>query len=139
MAIFHFKHGYLNWRAIPCRRKMIYVYVIFNHFFHIFFWIWLSWFLFRLTRIFQDDNHFFFFLFIVLFIFFLVLMVCLFRATMHAINDLPNWSIFSHVRIVLKGWSFGPKLFISFLSKERVMAQKCSREMGNFGQHALRH
>ena len=36
------------------------------------------------------------------------------------------------VRIVLEGWPFGPKLFISFLSKERVMAPKRSREMGNF-------
>ena len=47
-------------------------------------------------------------------------------------------SLFS-VRIVLEGWSFGPKLFISFLSKERIMAQKCFRKMGNFGQHAPRH
>ena len=32
-------------------------------------------------------------------------------------------------------------LFMSFLSKERIMAQKCSREMGNFlfGQRAPRH
>ena len=107
-----------------------------QHFFVCLFFFLASWFSFRLTRIFQDDNHFFFFffLFIVLFIFFLflVLMVCLLRATMHAIDSLPNWSIFSHVKIVLKGWSFGPKLFISFLSKERIMAQKCSREMGNF-------
>ena len=36
------------------------------------------------------------------------------------------------MRIVLKGWPFGPKLFISFLSTKRVMAQKCSREMGAF-------
>ena len=36
------------------------------------------------------------------------------------------------VRIVLEGWPFGPRLFISFLSKERIMAQKCYREMGNF-------
>ena len=32
----------------------------------------------------------------------------------------------------MKGWSFGPKLFISFLSKEKIMTQKRSREMGNF-------
>ena len=36
------------------------------------------------------------------------------------------------VSIVLEGWPFGPKLFISFLSKERFMAQKCYWEMGNF-------
>ena len=34
---------------------------------------------------------------------------------------------------------FGPKLFRSFLSKERIMAQKYFREMGNFGQHVPRH
>ena len=33
----------------------------------------------------------------------------------------------------MKGWLFGPKLFISFLSKEKIMAQKRSREMDNFG------
>ena len=36
------------------------------------------------------------------------------------------------VRIVLEGWPFGPRLFISFLFKERIMAQKCYRKMGNF-------
>ena len=51
---------------------------------------------------------------------------------MPAIDGLPSRSISSHVRIVLKGWPFGPKLFISFLSKERVMAPERSREMGNF-------
>ena len=32
MAIFHFKHSYLNWRVIPCKRKMICVYAIFSSF-----------------------------------------------------------------------------------------------------------
>ena len=32
----------------------------------------------------------------------------------------------------MEGWSFGPRLFVSFLSKKRIMAQKCYREMGNF-------
>ena len=59
-------------------------------------------------------------------------MVYLFRATMYIIDDLSDWSIFSHVRIVLKGWPFGPKLFSSFLFEERIIAQKYSREMGNF-------
>ena len=36
------------------------------------------------------------------------------------------------VRIVLEGWPFGTRLFISFLSKKRIMAQKCYREKGNF-------
>ena len=36
------------------------------------------------------------------------------------------------VRIVLEGWLFGPRLFISFMSKKKIMAQKRSRKMGNF-------
>ena len=56
-----------------------------------------------------------------------------------AIDDLPSWNVSSRMRIVLKGWSFGPKLFISFLSKERIMAQKYLSEIGNFGQRAPRH
>ena len=39
---------------------------------------------------------------------------------------------FLSVGIVLEGWPFDPRLFVSFLSKERIMAQKCYREMGNF-------
>ena len=50
MAIFHFKHSYLNWRVISCRRRMICVYAAFHHFLNIFL---ASWFSFRLSRIFQ--------------------------------------------------------------------------------------
>ena len=39
----------------------------------------------------------------------------------------------------MKGWPFGPKLFISFLSKERIVAQKYFKEIGNFGQRAPRY
>ena len=46
---------------------------------------------------------------------------------------------FLNVRIVLEGWPFDPRLFRSFLSKKRIMAQKYFREMGNFGQHVPRH
>ena len=46
---------------------------------------------------------------------------------------------FLSVRIVLEGWPFGPRLFMSFLSKERIMAQKYFGEMDNFGQHVPRH
>ena len=40
-----------------------------------------------------------------------------------------------------KGLSFGPGLFMSFLSKEKIMAQKYSRKIDNFlfGQRAPRH
>ena len=34
---------------------------------------------------------------------------------------------------------FGPKLFASFLSKKKIMAQKYFSEMGNFGQRAPSH
>ena len=75
----------------------------------------------------------------VLFFSFLILTICLLRATMPTIDGLLSWSISSHMRIVLKCWLFGPKLFISFLSKERIMAQKCFREMGNFWSTCPRH
>ena len=97
MTIFHFKHGYLNWRSIPCRRKMI---VVFHHFFNKFFWIWLFWFSFGLNRIFQVHDmtiNFSFFLFSSF-----VLMIRLLRATTHAIDDLSDWSTTPHVRIILK-------------------------------------
>ena len=62
-AISHLKPNYLNSRAVPCRRKMIAVFIIF---FNTFFWIWLSWFSFGLNRIFQVHvmkiNFSFFFL-----------------------------------------------------------------------------
>ena len=133
-TVFHLKHSYLNWRASLCRRKMICVHAIFHHFleldsldFH------LDLIKFLKCVIWQSI-----FLFSLLFLFF-VLMVCLLRATTHVIDGPPSWSISSHVRIVLKGWPFGSKLFRSFLSKERIMAQKYFREMGNFGQRAPRH
>ena len=63
---------------------------------------------------------------------FFILIICLLRATMPAIDGLPSRNISSHMRIVLKGWPFGPKLFISFLSTKRVMAQKYSREISVF-------
>ena len=67
-----------------------------------------------------------------------ILTICLLRAPMPTIDGLSSLIISSHVRIVLKGWPFGPKLFISFLSKERVMAQKCFWGMGNFWSTCLK-
>ena len=41
------------------------------------------------------------------------------------VDDLPAWSIFSHTRIVLKGFVFWFKrLFTSFLSKERIWLKR---------------
>ena len=114
MAIYHLEHGYLNWRAIPCRRKMICVYAVFIIFSTFFF---TSWFLFRLNSNFSSawhDNQFFLlFCFFSLFFFTIYLL----RATMYAIDSFSSWGVISHVRVVLEGWLFGPRLFISFLSK----------------------
>ena len=125
MAISHLKHSYLNWRVIPCKRKMICVHVVFHHFLNIF------WFLDSCLGLIEfssawHDNQFFF-----------ILTICLLRATMHAIDGLSSRSISSRVRIILKGWPFGPKLFRPFLSKERIMAQKYFREMGDFWSMCL--
>ena len=95
MAIFHFKHSYLNWRAIPCKRRndlrFCGFFIIFSTFF------FLDSLNFRLdsTRIFQvhDMTIIFFFLR------FFILTICLLRKTMHTIDGLPSWSISSHVRI----------------------------------------
>ena len=38
-----------------------------------------------------------------------------------------------------KGWFLVRRLFMSFLSKERIMARKYSWKMGNLGQRASRH
>ena len=128
MVISHLKHSYLNWRANPCRKKMS---VVFHHIF----WIWLSWFLFGLNRIFQvHDNQFFF----LLFFSFFVIMICLLRATTRAIDDLPDWSTTPHVRIILKrGRLLVQRLFTSFLFQRKNMAQKYSRELGNFWSMCL--
>ena len=127
MAIFHLKYSYLNWKAIPCKRKMTCVFVVFSSFFFQPLFLFLVEFFKCMTW--QSIFLLFFFVYFV---------VCLLWATTHTIDDLPSWSISSHVRIVLRGWPFGPKLFISFLSKEKIMAQKRSWEMGNFWSTCLK-
>ena len=134
MAIYHLEHSYLNWRVIPCKRRMICVYVAFSSFSQHFL---ASWFLFRNNQIFQVHDMTINFSFVLFFFF--ILVICLLWAMMHAIHGPPGWNISSHMRIVLKGWPFGPRLFISFLSKKRIMAQKYFRKMSNFGQRAPRH
>ena len=121
MAIYHLEHSYLNWRAILCKKNDLYL-CGFSSFSQHFFLLDSLDFHLDSTRIFQvhdmtiNFSSFF----------------CLLRATTYAIDGLPSWGISSHMRIVLKGWAFGPRLFISFLSTKRVMAQKCFRGMGNF-------
>ena len=123
MAIFHFKHSYLDWRVNPCKRRNDLCFCSCPSFFSIF-----SWFSFILDRIFQVHDMTIIFLFALFFF-----MVCLFRAMAHIIDGLPAWSIFPYVKIVLKGLAFWSKVFFrSFPSKERIIAQKYFRKMGNF-------
>ena len=132
MAIYHLERSYLNWRAIL--RKENYSYLC--NFFIIFFQP-LFLFLFGLSRIFQvhDMTINFSFAFF-LFIFFWMV----YSGQCHML-----WMAFQLEAYLLiwgsfwKGSLFGPKLFRSFLSKERIMAQKYFREMGNFGQRVSRH
>ena len=114
MVISHLKYSYINWRAIPCRRKMICAYVVFFIIFSTFFFAF--WFLFKFNQNFQVHDitwqSIFFFT------------ICLLRATMHAIDGLPSWRISSHVRIVLKGLTFDRRVIYVISIQRRIMAQK---------------
>ena len=101
-------------------------------------WRVFSWSLFRADRIFQVHDMTINFFFCSLFSSF-IHPICLLRATTHVAYGLPSWSIFSYVRIVFKDCLLIKGLFMSFLSKERIMARKYSRKMHNFGQRAPRH
>ena len=106
---------------------MICVFAIFHHFLNIFFDS-LDFHL-ASTQIFKCMTRQSIFLLFCFFVF--ILTIGLLRATMHAINGFLSRSISSHMRIVLKGWLLVQSCS-SFLSTKRVMAQKCSREMGAF-------
>ena len=62
MTIFHFKHSYLNWRAIPCSGKwfvFVQFFIIFlNLTLLIFIWTWLNF-----SSAWHDNQFFFFFFF----------------------------------------------------------------------------
>ena len=124
MVIFHFKHSYLNWRVIPCRRRMICVYTAFSSFSQHFFWLLdsrLDLIEFFKCMIWQSIFHFFF---------------------TSGNNACHRWpSKLKHLfscEDCFERLAFWSKVVYIILSKERIMAQKCFREMGNFGQHALR-
>ena len=68
MVIFHFKHSYLNWRAIPCKRRNDLCFCSFFVFSTPSFFPWFS---FRLSRIFQVHDMTINFSFVVFFCFFL--------------------------------------------------------------------
>ena len=99
MAIFHFKHSYLNWRAIPYRRRMICVCAIFYHFLNIFFYSRLDLIEFSKCMTWQPIFLLFFFSFF---------MTHLLRTTTGAIKGLSDWRITSQY-----GDSFGKMAFRS--------------------------
>ena len=95
MAIFHLKHSYLNWRAIPCGRKI--ESCLCNLLFHFFLDL-------DLIKIFKCM------IWQSIFSFFSFLSTRLFRAMMHIVDGLSGWSTISHVGLVLTRvvfWSKG--------------------------------
>ena len=74
------------------------------------------------------DNHFLFCSFFL----FLVLMVCLFRATTHVIDDLPDWSITSYERIVLKRVGFWSKVVRTNSVQRKDHGSKVFQRNGQF-------
>ena len=130
MAIFHLKHSYLNWRAIPCRRRMVCVYAFFIIFL-IYVWTQMNfsnaWY----------DNQFSFLFIHSFFLFFRGLSILgndpCYRWSSNLEASLLMWGLF------WKGWFLVQRLFMSFLSKERIMARKYSWKIGNFGQCAPRY
>ena len=126
MTISHLKHSYLNWKAIPCRKrnKLCLCNLLFQHFLNLAFLI-LVWTRSNFSSAWYD-NQISFSCFFFLFFFFLVLKTCLLWAMTHTLNGFPGWSTISHARIILKGsFFFCLGLFIPFLLvKKWVMAQK---------------
>ena len=122
MVVCHLKHSYLNWRAIPCRKRIdcVYEIFIFNTF-----WIWSSWFSFGLNRISQVHDMTIKFLF-------LFFLSCFFFCCFHELftpgdDACHRWpSKLKHhfsCEIILKRvvfWSKGCSYH--FCQQERVMA-----------------
>ena len=126
MVIFHLKYSYLDWRVIPCRRKTM-------RFFHHFLNIFSCWFSFRLNQIFQVHDMTINFLLFFLFLFLSTPSNDVCHRWPSKLKHLFSvWGLFWKVGLLAQGclYHFCPK---------RIMAQKCYREMGNFGQHAPRH
>ena len=120
MAISHFKHSYLDWRTIPCKRRNDLCFCSFStfsifldsrlvKFFKCMTWQSIFFFFYDLSAPSNDAYH---------------------RWTSSLKHLFSYEDRFERVRL------FGPKLFASFLSKKRIMAQKYFSEMGNFGQRA---
>ena len=130
MVIFHFKHGYLNWKAIPYGRNMICGFSFFSTFFFLI--------EFRLDRIFQVHDMTINFLFL-LFIRFFLFLNGLLWVTSHVIDGLPAWSISSQLKIVLKRLGFGLRLLVSFLSRKKIWLESIPEKWAISGQYALRH
>ena len=133
MVIFHFKHNYLNWRVIPCKRRMICVYAAFSSFSQHFL---ASWFSFRLSRTFQVHDMtinfsfffvFLFFCFFFLLFLFLALMVCLLRATTHIIDGLSLKAFLLIWWSFWKGWLLVRGCSYHFCPKEKYGSKVFSK------------
>ena len=106
---------------------------------HIFFLIWLSWFLFGLGRMFQVHDTTINFSFSFIHSFFSFFVNSLLWATLHVVDGFPTWSISSHVRIVLKRLAFGSRLLVSFLLRGKIWLKSILEKWVISGQCALRH
>ena len=109
---------------------------VFHHFSTHFFW--LSWFSFRLDRIFFFKCMTWQSIFLLLCFSFFILTICLLRATTYVIDGLPNWSIISNVAIVLEGLAIGSRLLVSFLSKGKIWLKSILEKWTIFGQTCLK-
>ena len=122
MVVSYLKHSYLNWRAIPCKRRMVCVYAFFIIFFQ--FTIGLKW----ISPVHDMTINFLFLLFIHFFFFF----------------GLPTLG-----NVACRRWPSSLKYLFSYEDRfEKVgfwlevariisvqrknMTQKYSRKMGNF-------
>ena len=109
MAIFHFKHSYLNWRAIPCKRRN-------DLRFCGFFIIFSTFFSFRPSRIFQVHDMTINFSFALFFLFFFDLSTLGNDVCHRWLSKLKHHFSYEDC---FGFWLFGPKVFIPILLIKR--------------------
>ena len=123
MAIFHFKHSYLDWRAIPYKRR--------NYLCLAFFFLNLAFFCLDWSNYSSAwyDNHFLFFVH-----FFFFSFSCSVYSEQQRMSSM-TFQIEAPLlmrELFWKGLAFGPRLFVPVFSKERIMAQKVFSKNGQF-------
>ena len=135
MTIFHFKHSYLNWSAIPYRRRMICVYAIFHHFLNTFFW---------LLDFCLDSIEFFkcmtwqsiFFYYFLFFSFSWSVysgQQCMSYMTFQIEASLLMWGLFWEVGLLVQSCLY------RFCPKRRLWLKSVPEKWVFFGQHVPRH